>query len=168
LPFPLRSFQSYHKKAIPNLLFLQALRADLQREYGRAPRGEKAEGAKRGKKFDRVNIIGALRAGAHFAVECYRRNANCKFFETWFADCLPPKIPKGYTVIMDNASFHHKKRLRKLARGKARLLFLPPYSPDYNSIEKSWADMKRFLRDNLKDFQSIDSAIYNYFDIIEN
>ena len=69
---------------------------------------------------------------------------------------------------MDNATFHRKKELRKIARGKVRLLFLPPYSPDYNLIEKSWANMKRFLRNNLKDFQSVTSGIYNYFGFIEN
>ena len=69
---------------------------------------------------------------------------------------------------MDNAGFHRKKELRKLARGKVRLLFLPPYSPDYNPIEKSWANMKRSLRNNLKDFNSVDSGIYNYFAFIDN
>ena len=55
--------------------------------------------------------------------------------------------------------------LYKLARGKARLLFLPPYSPDYNPIEKSWANMKRFLRSNLQNYKFVDSAIYNYFGV---
>jgi len=77
-------------------------------------------------------------------------------------------MPNGYTVIMDNAAFHRKEKLRKIARGKVRLLFLPPYSPDYNLIEKSWANMKHFLRNNLKGFQSIDSGIYNYFGCIDN
>jgi transposase len=67
---------------------------------------------------------------------------------------------------MDTARFHRKKELRKLAGGKVRLLFLPPYSPDYNPIEKSWANMKRFLSNNLKDFHSVDSCIYNYFGAI--
>jgi transposase len=40
-------------------------------------------------------------------------------------------------LVMDNARFHRKKQLRRLARRKVRLLFLPPYSPDYNLIEKS-------------------------------
>jgi transposase len=81
---------------------------------------------------------------------------------------LLEELPKGYTVIMDNAAFHRKKELRKIARGKTRLLFLPPYSPDYNPIEKTWANMKRFLRNSLKDFQSVDFGIYNHFGLIES
>jgi transposase len=77
------------------------------------------------------------------------------------------EIPKGYTVIIDNAKFHRKKELRKLARGKVWLLFLPPYSPDYNPIEKTWANMKRFLCNNLKNFQSVGSCIYNYFGVVD-
>jgi len=140
----------------------------LQREYARAPRGEIIEETTRGKKFDRVNTVGALCNGEHAAIECYRHATNSAFFEDWFENKLLREIPSGYTVIMDNAGFHRKKELRKLARGKVRLLFLPPYSPDYNPIEKTWANMKRFLRNNLKDFLSVDSAIYNYFGVIDN
>jgi len=66
---------------------------------------------------------------------------------------------------MDNAQFHRKKILRKLTRGKALLLFLPPYSPDYNPIEKTWANMKRYLRDNLQDHKFVSNAIYGYFNV---
>jgi transposase len=64
---------------------------------------------------------------------------------------------------MDNAGFHCKKALRKQARGKVKLIFLPPYSPDYNPIEKTWANMKRYLRDNVQYFHSTADAIYHYF-----
>jgi len=85
------------------------------------------------------------------------------YFEDWFEQYFLKEIPKGYTVIMDNANFHSKKQLRRLARGKVRLLFLPPYSLDYNPIEKSWANMKWYLRDTSQKYQSIDAAIYDYF-----
>ena len=139
----------------------------LHREKGRAPRGERVEAVIPGKKFERINIIGALCDGEYHGVMCYKHTANSDFFENWFADVLLKTIPHGknYTVILDNAPFHCKKRLRVLARGKVRLLFLPPYSPDYNSIEKSWANMKRFLRGSIKKFQSVKDAIYSYFDV---
>jgi transposase len=140
----------------------------LQREHARAPRGEIIEDVKRGARFDRVNVIGALCGGVHFAVECFRQRTDHKFFEAWVEKCLLKVIPQGYTVIMDNASFHRKKELRKIVRGKVRQLFLPPYSPDYNPIEKTWANMKRYLRSNLQDFPSVDSAIYDYFGVIVN
>jgi len=110
----------------------------------------------------------ALREGEHFAIECYNHTTNSGFFERWFTDCLLAETPRGYAVIMGNAKFHRKTQLRKLARGKAWLLFLPPYSPNYNPIEKTWANMKRFLCDNMQNSLSIDYAIYDYFGVLGN
>ena len=136
----------------------------MQREYARAPRGEIVEDTRPGQRFNRINIIGALCDGKHYGIECYSQTTDSAFFESWFENCLLQIIPKGCTVIMDNARFHNKERLRKLARGKARLLFLPPYSPDYNPIENSWSNMKRFLRNSFLNYQSLVDAIYDYFD----
>jgi hypothetical protein len=140
----------------------------LQREYARAPRGEIIEDVKRGEKFERVNVVGALCNDGHFGIECCRQATGSAFFENWFERCLLGEIPKGCTVIMDNAKFYRKKELRRMVRGKARLLFLPPYSPGYNPIEKTWANMKRYLWSNLQDFTSVDTGIYNYFEVIAN
>ena len=140
----------------------------LQREYARAPRGEIIRDVRRGETFDRLNIIGALCGEAYIGVRCYRHPTDGNFFESWFKECLLNKFPKGYTVIMDNARFHRKRELRKMARGKIRLLFLPPYSPDYNRIEKSWANMKRYLGGYLHTRQSLESAVYNYFGVVNN
>ena len=137
----------------------------LQREYARAPRGKPAEELKRGKRFDRINITGALCDGKPIAAERCRHTADGAFFEQWFAKRLLRELPKGYTIIMDSAGFHSKTGLRKPARGKERLLFLPPYSPDYNPIDQTWASMKRFLGNNLRDYQPADSAVCDYFHI---
>ena len=140
----------------------------MQREYARAPRGEQVEDVKPGVKFERMNVVGALCDGEYFAIECYKHITDSDIFETWFKDCLLKEFPKGYTVIMDNARFHRKTMLRKLARGKVRLIFLPPYSPDYNPIEKSWANMKRFLRSNMQNYKFVDTAIYDYFGVSDS
>ena len=65
---------------------------------------------------------------------------------------------------MDNARYHRKKRLEELAaKAKLRLEFLPAYSPDYNPIEKSWANKKRYLPDNTNDFDSVELAVDYFF-----
>ena len=67
---------------------------------------------------------------------------------------------------MDDASFHREAKLKGLAeKAGLRVLFLPAYSPDLNPIEKTWANMKRGLRDTLPSFHSVSAAIYDYFSI---
>ena len=136
------------------------------REYARATRGIIIEDTKPGTKFSRINVIGALYNGIHTALGWYKQSTDGEFFEYWFKKHLLPAIPKGSTIILDNARYHRKNELYKLARGKARILFLPPYSPDYNPIEKSWANMKRFLSNNMHNFKSVNSAIHYYFKVI--
>ena len=85
----------------------------LQREYAGAIRGEIIEDVVCGKKFERINVIGALCNKEYYAIECYRQTTNSGFFEAWFEGCLLEEIPKGCTVIMDNTTFHRKKNLRK-------------------------------------------------------
>ena len=77
----------------------------------------------------------------------YNGTMDSTLFEFWFSNQLPPSLNKGTVIVMDNASFHSKKRLiRAVLNAGCRLLFLPPYSPELNPIEKFWAWLKRFLR----------------------
>ena len=134
------------------------------RERGRALRGMKVEDTKRGKKYQRTNVVAARIDGKIVAPYCYTENMTGAAFAEWFRKCFVTSIPKGSWAIMDNASFHPKKKLGNLARRHGiKLLFLPPYSPDYNPIEKDWANMKRALVDILPNEPTLESAIYSYF-----
>jgi transposase len=132
-------------------------------------RGTKVEDTKRGKRSKRINVIAGLCNGKHLAVESYAHTTNSKFFEHWFVHCLLKEVPEGCTIIMDNARFHPKLKLRELAdKAGVKLLFLPTYSPDLNPIEVSWANMKRWLRDNFSRFWSFHFAIMDYFGILDH
>ena len=77
----------------------------------------------------------------------YSGTMDSSLFEVWFSNQLLPALDKGTVIVMDNASFHSKRRLFAAAQNTGcKLLFLPPYSPELNPIEKFWAWLKRFLR----------------------
>jgi hypothetical protein len=87
-------------------------------------------------------------------------------FESWFEKSLLAVLPEGSTIVMDNASFHRKKALGELAQeASCSVLFLPAYSPDYNPIEKTWANMKKFLRGYAFQFDSLQNDISHYFKV---
>jgi putative transposase len=84
-------------------------------------------------------------------------------FENWFENSLLKSVGKGKTIIMDRASFHRKKQLEEICKKQGvSLLYLPPYSPDFNPIEKTWANMKKELRDTVPLYGLIETAIYAY------
>jgi len=71
-----------------------------------------------------------------------------ELFLFWLESVLLPVLRPGQVVIMDNASFHKSFRVAELIEGAScRLVYLPPYSPDLNPIEKYWAWLKRKVRD---------------------
>jgi transposase len=72
---------------------------------------------------------------------------NGDVFEAFVEQVLVPELRTGDAVIMDNLSSHKRSRTRELIEGVgARLLFLPPYSPDLNPIEMIFAKVKQWLR----------------------
>ena len=132
----------------------------FHREYARAPRGEKIIGEVSGKKFERESIVAAKRGKEILAPLCYKGTCDTKLFNFWLQNHLVPNLRKGQIVILDNASIHKSEETRKIVeRAKCRLVFLPPYSPDLNSIEHSWSHMKQNIRSNIKNFSSLAEAV---------
>jgi hypothetical protein len=107
----------------------------LVREYDRAVRGVRIEDTKRGRKFRRTKVIAAQYSPGNGKIRIiapffHTQSATGEFFESWLRTKLIGYIPKGMTIIMDNASFRRKKKRLDLVRKHAvKLLFLSPYSP---------------------------------------
>ena len=82
-------------------------------------------------------------------------------FNKWLEDRLCPLLDEKHVVVLDNATFHKGQQTAELIRGcGASLLFLPPYSPELNPIEKDFANIKRRRQCNAE--ASIDEIIKMY------
>jgi transposase len=136
----------------------------LYREYAYSPRGEKVAAKISGRKFKRTNIIAGICQGEWVAPMTYESTTDSILFEFWFENCLLNEVESGSVIVLDNATFHRKSVIPELAlRKNCRVLFLPPYSPDLNPIEKKWAWLKGRLRNILNDFDSFYHALTTCF-----
>ena len=81
-------------------------------------------------------------------------------FNGWFETVLCPQLKEGQVIIMDNARFHKSPEIIDMAnKVGCSILFLPPYSPDLNPIEKVWANTKAKVRKIIKECASLEEAI---------
>ena len=132
----------------------------LYREYGYAPRGRKVCGVINGRRYKRLGIVAAKIANKILAPLQYSGTMNSKFFEFWFSNQLLPSLKKGTVIVMDNASFHSKKRLCSAAQtAHCKLIFLRLYSPERSLNEKFWPYINRYLRNILPFSPSFDDAL---------
>ena len=136
----------------------------MYRQYARSLKGEKVHESIRGNKYERTSIVAGQLGQEIIAPLQYRGTKNGDFFEIWFEEHLLPKSPQDAVIILDNASFHRKKRLFDIAAKYNRtVIFLPPYSPELNPIEHFWHWLKKTVTDTLRFTSDLASAIFTAF-----
>ncbi|WP_375512425.1 IS630 family transposase [uncultured Nostoc sp.] len=124
--------------------------------------GQRFHALKSGRREGRVNMIAALCNQNLIAPFTVEGACNRKVFETWLETCLLPTLEPGQVVVMDNATFHKGGRIQQLIQDAGcELLYLPPYSPDLNKIEKCWSWLKSRIRKQLEQFDCLRDAIEN-------
>ena len=149
-----------------NFLFLDESGMDeyLEREYARTFQGNQVISDVSGRKHGRVSMIAAWSPASKkmLAPFVFRGHTDTKLFNEWLEKCLLPELRPGQIIIMDNASFHKSARTKELIKSAGcSLIFLPPYSPDFNPIEQQWAVIKAKFRKYKHLFESFDDAV-NY------
>jgi transposase len=119
----------------------------MTRSHGRCPKGERLRmGLPHGHRKT-TTLVAGLRMTGMVAPMVLDGPINGDWFEAYVAQVLVPELRPGDVVIMDNLSSHKRVSVReRIEAAGAILRFLPPYSPDFNPIEKAFSKLKAMLR----------------------
>lgn len=134
---------------------------EATRQYARALRGQKVHGKRSGHKRPRTSLIAARMDSGFEAPVLFTGNCNTAFFNAWLSKELQPLLNKNHVVVMDNVPFHKGLKTREIiTETGAKILFLPPYSPDLNPIEQDFATIKKIREYN--EHETLDNIVKNY------
>lgn len=131
------------------LVFLDesGVSTQMTKRFGRALRGRRVTEATPEGHWKILTILGAMSVHGMIATMTVEAATDAEIFLAYLDHFLCPKLQPGQIVIMDNLSSHKVTGVReRIEACGASLLYLPPYSPDLNPIEKAWAKLKQQLR----------------------
>ena len=123
------------------------LSTKMARLRGRAPRGERCRAGVPHGHWKTTTFTGALRLTGMTAPFVYDGAMNGNVFLAYVEQVLAPTLSEGDIVVMDNLPVHKAAGVRAaIAAAGASLLYLPPYSPDFNPIENAFSKLKALMR----------------------
>jgi transposase len=131
------------------LVFLDETGAgtNMTRRYGRAPRGRRLVMAVPHGHWKTTTFVAGLRLGGLTAPTVVDGAMDGATFLAYVRQQLAPTLRPGDVVVMDNLAVHKRAGVRAtIEEAGARLLYLPPYSPDLNPIELAFSKLKARLR----------------------
>lgn len=131
------------------LIFLDesGVTTQMTRAWGRAEKGERIAEATPQGHWKVLTTLGAMSVRGIVAAMTIESPTDAEVFYAYVEQVLGPQLQPGDVVVLDNLSAHKVDGIRELiAARQAELLYLPPYSPDLNPIEKAWFKLKQFLR----------------------
>jgi transposase len=120
---------------------------NMARRYGRAPKGQRLRASIPHGHWKTTTFVAGLRLTGIVAPMVLDGPINGEAFRAYVEQFLVQELKPGDIVVMDNLGSHKGEAVRKaIEAAGARLLFLPPYSPDFNPIEKAFSKLKALLR----------------------
>jgi transposase len=119
----------------------------MTRRYGRGPRGQRVTEGTPGGHWRTLTVLGAIRRTGWVATMTIEAATDGDIFLAYLEQVLCPQLRPGDVVVMDNLAAHKVPGVRdRIQAAGAELRYLPPYSPDFNPIEKCWSQIKQRLR----------------------
>ncbi len=141
--------EQLEKVPVEKLVFLDecGVNTNLVRRYGRSVGKTRVIDNAPFSTPVNTTILSAIRLDGQFACTEYGGGTTKELFLGYPENMLLPEIHAGDYVVMDNLRTHHCKGVEDMILSKGAIpLYLPPYSPDLNPIEKMWSKMKAILR----------------------
>lgn len=152
-----------------NLVYLDesGFEENVYRPYGWSQRGQKTYGVRNGKRGIRTSLIAGKRGKELLAPVLFQGSTNALWFNQWLEQHLIPELKPNSTLILDNAAFHRKDDVFRIAEQAGhKVWFLPPYSPDFNRIEQDFAILKK-RRIYSTPGTSLDNIVKSYGNYLE-
>jgi transposase len=148
---------------LSDLVFIDETGVNLAmtRGYARAKKGKRAYSKCPYNRGKNITMIGAIAISGLLASLTFEGWTNKEAFLTYVKEVLVPQLWSGACVVMDNLPAHKATEVQKAIESVgARVVFLSPYSPDFNPIENCWSKLKEFLRTReSRTYQELDRAI---------
>lgn len=152
-----------------DLIFLDesGVTTEMTRRYGRATGSARVREGIPG-AWRTMTILGAISTQGWVAVMTIEASTDGDIFLAYLDQVLCPKLKPGQIVILDNLAAHKVEGVRqRIESTGARLLYLPPYSPDFNPIERCWAQFKQALRAaRARTFAALELAVSSALDTV--
>ena len=132
-----------------NLVFLDesGCNTDMTRRYAYAQGGSRAVDSAPLSKPKNTTILSSIQLDGSLHYTTFSGGTTVEKFKQYLVNDLLPYLNPDSVLVMDNMKSHHAKAIKQLLeKAKVRYVFLPPYSPDLNSIENLWSKVKALLR----------------------
>jgi transposase len=136
---------------------------NMTRRRGRAPRGVRVIDKVPHGHWKTTTMISAVRTTGPFAAAIFNGAVDNDVFRAYVRHALVPELKKGDVVILDNLLPHKAAGVREMVeQAGASILYLPPYSPDFNPIENMWSKVKEHLRSAAaRTYDALASAVWS-------
>jgi transposase len=155
---------------VEDLVFIDesGVTTNMVRRFARALDGRRALGRAPAGRYEKLTLLGAIALHGLLALMTIPAATDGAVFLAFIQQVLVPELRAGQVVVFDNLSPHKQPGVRAaIEAAGCRVIFLPPYTPEWNPIEPCWSKMKEFLRSRAASTRdALEAAVADAMDTI--